>query len=250
MTKVAELKGHRDGIFETVKFAKRKPEYYHALDTILNLGYNTEDYLHHFPAFVGQMTLWRALTLYELYKKTLGIAGHIADVGVYKGASTLLFAKLVQIFEPEALTMVHGFDWFKGTQVSEVSEESHLQVEGSHVEDEKRVRDLVSAQGLDHVVKIHRLDVATQMDEFFGKHPHLRFKLVFLDSGTYEVVASAIRAFWPRITPGGILIFDQYNHEVAPGETRAVTELLPNEKVETLPNSWMPNAYIQKPWSR
>jgi hypothetical protein len=234
---------HKLGQFETVKFAHRRPDYAHAMQEILSMGYTADEYLHHFPAFVGHMTLWRALTLYELYKKTLGIAGHIADVGVYVGASALLFGKLMQIFEPESLSMVHGFDWFKGTHVSK---EDTLQIEGAHQEDETRLRKLIACQKLDHVVKVHKLDVAKEIEGFFAANPHLRFKLVFLDSGTYDVVSSAIRAFWPRLTPGGLLVLDQFNHEVAPGEVRAIHELLPNEKVETIPNSWMPNAYIQK----
>jgi Methyltransferase domain len=248
MTKIEQSQAaHKDGIFETLKFAERKSDYYEAMDGILSLGHTMEDYLHYFPAFVGHVTLWRYFTLYELYKKTMGIAGHIADVGVYKGASALLFSKLVQIFEPESLTLVHGFDWFKGTQASE---EDSLQMTGAYCESEKRLRDLVTLQKLDNVLKIHCLDIANDIDSFFDRYPYMRFKLVFLDSGTYDVVSSAIKAFWPRLTPGGLLVFDQFNHEVAPGETRAVAELLPNEKVETLPNSWMPNAYIQKPWSR
>jgi hypothetical protein len=238
-----ERQAHLDGEFETVKFSERKPQYYEALNEIFRLGYPPADYLHYFPAFVGHVTLWRHLTLYELYKKTIGIAGHIADIGVYKGASALLFAKLLQIFEPEALTMVHGFDWFRGTLASS---EEPLQVSGSVFEDEARLRKLVTLQRLDNVLKIHKLDIVTELDGFFAKHPYLRFKLVFLDSGTYDVVSSAIRNFWPRLLPGGVLIFDQFNHEVAPGETRAIAELLPNEKVETIPNSWMPNAFIQK----
>jgi hypothetical protein len=234
---------HKLGEFETVKFAHRRADYTHALETILSMGYQPQDYIHQFPAFVGHMTLWRAFTLYELYKKTLGLAGHIADVGVYMGASTLLFGKLLQIFEPESLSMVHGFDWFQGTHVSN---EDTLQVEGAHLESEARVRKLITCQKLDHVVKVHKLDVAKEIDGFFDAHAHLRFKLVFLDSGTYDVVSSAIRAFWPRLIPGGLLVLDQYNHEVAPGEVRAIHDLLPNEKVETLPNAWMPNAYIQK----
>jgi hypothetical protein len=234
---------HKLGQFETVKFASRRPDYARAVEEITSMGYSVEDYLHHFPAFVGHMTLGRTLTLYELYKKTLGLSGHIADVGVFVGASALLFGKLMQIHEPESLAMVHGFDWFKGTHVSK---EDTLQIEGDNLESEARLRRLIAIQKLDHVVKVHKVDVAKEIEGFFAAHPHLRFKLVFLDSGTYDVVSSAIRAFWPRLTPGGLLVLDQYNHEVAPGEVRAIHELLPNEKVETIPNSWMPSAYIQK----
>lgn len=242
------IRGHRNGELETVKFDKRKPAYYNALNGILELGYTPEDYLHYFPAFVGHVTLWRNFTLYEMYKKTLGLAGHIAEIGVYKGSSAILFAKLLQLFEPEALTMVHGFDWFKGTHAQ--TEEDKLQVDGSHVESEERLRKLVSLQDLDPILKIHNLDVTVGLDDFFKHNSHLRFKLVFLDSGNYDVVANSIQHFWPRIVPGGFLVLDQYNHEVAPGETRAISDLLPDLKVETLPNSWMPNAFIQKPFAK
>src|SRR5262249_13795420 len=192
---------------------------------------------------VGHVTLWRVLTLYELYKKTLGLPGHIADVGVHKGASALLFTKFLQIFEPEALTMVHGFDWFRGM---EGGTDNSLYIAGEVREDETRLRRLVDLQGLQNELKLHNLDLVTQLDDFFTNHAHLRFKLVFIDCGTYDVAASAIRNFWPRLLPGGLMIFDEFNNELAPGETRAVAELLPNEKIETIPNSWRPNAFVQK----
>jgi len=243
-SKIAK-KPYRDGQFETVKFAARRKDYYEGEETIFQMGYEPSDFLHYFPAFVGHMTLWKALTLYELYKKTSGLCGHIAEVGVHKGTSSLLFAKLVQIFEPEALTLVHGFDWFRGTSATQ---EDLLLNNFNDAEDEERVRKLVRLQKLDHILKIHNLDVSKDIDGFFDQYPHIRFRLAYLDSGTYPVVASAIKAFWPRMVPGGLMIFDQYNNEVAPGETRAVSELLPNLKIETIPNSWFPNAFVQKPF--
>ena len=75
-------------------------------------------FIHYFPCFTGSQTLSRYLTFYECYKNTLGLAGHIAEVGIYKGGSFLFFSKLVQIFENNTFTQVHGFDWFKGNAPS------------------------------------------------------------------------------------------------------------------------------------
>jgi len=61
------------------------------------------------------------------------------------------------------------------------------------------------------------------------------------------VVRTALPLIWERVTPGGIVILDQYNFEVAPGETVAVREVLPNARVRTLSPAWMPTAYIVKP---
>lgn len=237
------MKSHKEGIFETVKHTKRREEYHRNLDLILGMGHAKEDFIHHFPAFVGSLTLVRNFTLYELYKRTLGISGHIAEIGVYKGAGSLLFGKLVQIHEQDSLTMVHGFDNFSGTKAVP---ENPLQVQDGNKENEERLRRLILLQNLDNTIKIHKLDAEKDFPSFFDKYPHLRFKLVFVDSGTYEVTSEAIKAFWPRLNVGGIMVFDQYNNEVAPGETRAITELLPNEKIETMQPSWMPASYIIK----
>jgi hypothetical protein len=214
-----------------------------------------EDLLHDFTAYVGHMTLNRMLTIYELYKQVLGVAGHIADVGVYKGGSSLLFAKLVRNYESEALTLVHGFDWFEGMRNTPppqdggenlFTKDSPLILEGGYKADYEDVLELVHRQGFDDILKIHKLNLITDCPAFFERHRHLKWKLVMMDAGSYEVMKAAIPHFYDRLIPGGIMIFDQYAHEFAPGETLAVSKLLPHAKVRTIPNSWMPNAYIIK----
>ena len=235
---------YKEGKFETRKFADRKDSYYEGLAEIMSLGYDQEDLIHHFPGFVGHMTLSRFLALYEAYKMTLGVAGHIAEAGVYKGAGTLFFAKLTQIFEPESLPLVHGFDWFEGAQVT--SEEPNIS-EGAYKEDYSRVIRLIQAQKLDRIVHIHKLDLRADLDQFFTENAYLQFKLVFLDAGQYDIVKSCLRNFWPRLTSGGVMVFDQFNHELAPGETRAIKEFMPEAQIKTFPFGWMPTAYVVKP---
>jgi hypothetical protein len=84
------------------------------------------------------------------------------------------------------------------------------------------------------------------LSTFFEKYDHLQFKLVFLDAGMYEVVRAALPQFWPRLNKGGYLLLDQFNFDIAPGETRAVREMLPDAQVRTFPHGWMPSAYIIK----
>lgn len=174
---------------------------------------------------------------------TLGVAGHIAELGVYKAAGSLLFGKLCQIFEPGSLTQVHGFDWFNGTKPTE--EEPNVNL-GSYKEDYNRICDLVHAQRMENIVKIHKLDLTSDLKPFFKKFPHLQFKLLFFDAGQYDIVSHALAYMWDRLTPGGILLLDQFNHDISPGETRAIKEYLPNVKIKTFPFGWLPSAYIIK----
>ena len=237
------MKSHKQGSLETAKFAERRAKYHENLPKILDLVTEKSDFLDYFPSYVGNLTLNRYFTLYELYKKTLGISGHIAEIGVFKGAGSILFGKLIQMIEPDSLTMVHGFDHFGGI---DDDTDAKLQLVGGDSSDESKLRELIRLQNLDSTVKIHNLDARTGFPKFFDENSHLRFKLIFLDSGTYNVTKASIEALWPRLNVGGIMIFDQYNNEVAPGETKAIHELLPDAKIETLPGSWMPGAYIVK----
>ncbi len=239
-----ENQGHTYGSLESVKFNHRRDDYYKYVEYLKNQDIPLEDYLHDFTAYIGHMSLNRLLTIYELYKKTLGMAGHIADVGVYKGASSLLFAKLIKNFESEALTLCHGFDWFQGTHIGE--NDSSLVADGGYKTEYESVLELIKMQQMDNILKIHKLDLTKDLPDFFDKNKHLRFKLIMMDAGTYEVMDAAIPLFYERLIPGGIMIFDQYSHEFSPGEAMMLHKHIPHAKVMTIPNSWMPNAYVVK----
>jgi hypothetical protein len=229
-----QFENTKDSILGTVSAA--------AMEKYRMLGYSPEDFYEHFACFAGARTISRYLSFYQCYQMTLGIAGHMAEVGVFRGGISLFLAKLALLYEPTALTQVHGFDWFNQDQGEQIQACGH-----PYDEPYERIRDLVDVQGLQRHVLLHPMDVRTELAPFFEQHSHLQFKLVFLDAGSYDVVAVSIREFWPRLTPGGVMIFDQYNYEVAPGETRAVKELLPQDKViRTFPNGWMPTAYVVK----
>ena len=114
------------GQYESVKHANLRNDYNASLEVIGNLNYPLQDLIEHFPAFTGHLTLARFISLYEIYKATLGVAGHIAEVGVYKGSGSLFFSKLIKLYEGSALTQVHGFDWFKGTGCLNAEEEKYL----------------------------------------------------------------------------------------------------------------------------
>ncbi len=156
----------------------------------------------------------------------------------------MFFAKLVKIFESQSLTLVHGFDWFKGAKISK--EERYVE-DGECREDYDKIIKLVGSQHLENIVHIHNLEITRDLDKFFNENARLQFKLIFLDCGNYDVVSNSLKHFWPRLTSSGVMIFDHFNHEVAPGETRAIKEFIPEAKIKSFPFGWMPSAYVIKP---
>lgn len=237
-------KPYAQGTLETAKFNARRGPYWESIRHILGMGYDPADLIHHAPAFAGQMNLGRHLAFYEAYKMALPFAGHIAECGMYLGTGSIYFAKLIRLFEPEALTLVLGFDWFAGAKGT--GDEAQLVSEGAYAESYERVCELVRVQGLDDIIRVNNLDLAKDLPAYFAEHQHLQFKLVFLDCGYYDVVKAGIENFWPRLTPGGVLLLDNFNHETAPGEARAVRELLPDKQIRTFNFAFQPTAYIIK----
>ena len=231
------------GKYEYMKFDDRRKPFGEYLDYLNKKEIPLADWMEHFTCFIGHMSLSRVLGLYDLYKKTLGVSGHIGEIGIYKGATFFLFAKLVRIFEAESLTQVHGFDWFKGM----VDDDIEMKIEqGGYKHSYEEIQELNELQGFKNLAFIHKMDVVHELKSFLKDNLHLQFKLFFLDAGTHKVVKAALPLIWERITPGGIIVFDQYNHELSPGETLAVREILPNQKVHIIPNIWMPSGYIVK----
>jgi len=236
---------HIPGKFESSKFEYKREGYLNYQKELASMNYSLEDFLHYFPCFVGDMTLSRVLALYESYKATIGIQGHIADVGIFKGASMFLFSKLVKIFEPNSLVQVHGFDWFEGNKPSA---EEKLVISGAGKESYSRVKKLCELQELDNICKIHKVDLIKEIGNFFEQNVHLKFKLVFMDAGMYSVVKESLPFFWERLNKGGIIIFDQYNCDMSPGETLAVDEYFKgiDIKINTYPFTFMPTGYVVK----
>lgn len=48
----------------------------------------------------------------ELYLNVKDIVGDILEFGVFKGASIALWSKLINMYEPNSITKVIGFDFF------------------------------------------------------------------------------------------------------------------------------------------
>jgi predicted O-methyltransferase YrrM len=238
-------KNHIYGKFESMKFDHRRKNYAEYTDYLEKSNVTKKELIENIGAYIGDMSLNRLMTLCAYFDMTQNIAGHIADVGTYKGGSALLFAKLMKIHNPESTWQVHGFDWFKGTP-SASENDSMLVPEGGYLSSEEELRKLTNLQNLDPIFRLHNLNIISELDKFFNDLPHLQFRLVFMDAGLYDVMDKAIPLFWSRLITGGIMVFDQLSHEFAPGEISAVRKHLPNEVINTLPNSWMPNAFIRK----
>lgn len=190
--------------------------------------------LENFPKYVRRQHLKRFLAMYEIFKLALPVKGSIVECGVFKGFGVMSWAKLSAMLEPENLTRrIYAFDTFAGfpsvhakdrTAVTEVTAGGLFA--DSHDELVALIEEYDRDRFLGHIDKVHliRGDVVESIPPFLETHPHLVVSLLFLDMDLYEPTKAALRHFVPRMPKGALLVFDELDNPMWPGETMAALE--------------------------
>ncbi len=223
-----------------------------------SMGSNVEK-LQNFTKYVPTQDLRKFLCRYELFRKVLHVHGSIVECGVLYGGGLMAWAQLSEIFEPlNHLRNIIGFDTFAGfVSVSEMDntgtafqgKKGGLAID-TYDDLLKSITLYNKNRFLNHIekVKLVRGDVAESLPKFLEANPHLVVSLLYLDFDIYEPTVVALKHLVPRIPKGGIIAFDELNHEVWPGETIAVMQAIGinNLRIERLPfGSTMSYAVIE-----
>jgi hypothetical protein len=164
---------------------------------------------------------------YELFRMSAEIEGAIVECGVFKGAS---LARLVHFREIFALTKkkrVIGFDTFDQFPESTYEPDNDLLGKfiasaGSSSIGKKQLEDVLQQKGVSGNIELVEGDVTTTIPEFIKANPSMKISLLNLDVDLYEPSLVILENLYPLISPGGVLMLDDYDK--FPGETKAVDE--------------------------
>jgi O-methyltransferase len=153
--------------------------------------------------------------------KRENISGAFAEVGVYQGET----AKMIHEMDPDR--RLHLFDTFEGfaKQDLQLEQASHPNLNADF-----------SNTNLEQVKKF--IDGNINVIFHPGYFPSTTKKLeekeyafVHLDADLYQPTLAGLMYFYPRLTPGGLILIHDYNHTWS-GVTRAVDEF-----IKTIPES-------------
>jgi predicted O-methyltransferase YrrM len=170
-------------------------------------------FLHHMAA-VRQRTLVHDDACYVLYRgaaTTAALPGDIAEVGAYRGGTALLLARVA-----EAGTLVHIFDTFTGMPDTEASHDMHKP--GDFADTSLSAVAALLAPWPD--VRIH----AGLFPETGAAVADRSFRLVHIDVDIHQSVTDCCEFFYPRMVPGGLMVFDDYGWTSTLGARTAVDE--------------------------
>jgi hypothetical protein len=221
------------------------------------------DVLKLFPVLVRRQWLKRFLAHIELFQKTLYVPGDIAELGVFRGLGLMTWANLLEAYcVGDRTKTVYGFDNWMGftkfdSQDGAANAEAHKMLGGFNPEPfHRELSDAIDLFDGDRFVpwkaRVKLVDgqIEATVGKFVMENPGVRFSLIHFDCDLYAPTKAALEALWPKVSRGGVVLFDEYGIPDWPGETQAVDEFLadkPGLKLETFTWTNAPAAYLVKP---
>ncbi len=204
----------------------------------------------HWPLYVGVGNLARYLAIGELLRTTLSVPGDLAEFGVWRGSTSMLLTKILKIVDPQGPKVVHSFDAFQGlTEFAPQDGDATAQA-GRYKGSLEEYQDLIELYQFQDDIEIHEGLIEQTVPAFVAERPEIMFSFVYCDTDLYESTAVVLEHIAPRVMPGGLIVFDEWNYSNFPGEGLAANEFLAAHReefvVEAPPNTRQPSLALRR----
>jgi len=163
----------------------------------------------------------RKYFLKEAIKITLDIPGDTAECGVFKGASSWLICQAIK----ETGKNHHLFDSFSGLPEPGLADGAYWSSGDLSTGSQEARKNLVDFR-FAHFYE-------GWIPEKFSEIEHLTFSFVHIDVDLFEPTLASLRFFYPRLSPGGVIICDDYGFNSCPGAKKAMDDFF-SDKVEKI----------------
>jgi hypothetical protein len=132
----------------------------------------------------------KLLKRFEFFLKVKDLPGDIVELGVYKGSGVSTFSKFLQLYCPNSIKRVIGFDLsltFDGVNknLSNIKQNFYELIKG---------------------------DICITTEEYSKNNPGFRISLLYIDVDLDEPTYFGLTNLWKHIIPGGIILFDEYQY--------------------------------------
>ena len=212
------------------------------------------DAFHKFHYLCDKHRFKKLFARADLVRMVADLPGDIVDAGAFKGVSTIQFAHLLETYQPNSRSKVVCFDTFDAKFPRVRSDEKASADRHQTAYRADAFETLVAALdrvGLSHRVEIVRGDIVKTLPKYAAKRPGWRVSLLHCDLDVFKPTLTTLKAAWPRVVCGGIVVFDEYAVDNW-GESDAVDRFFAGLKepvrLKMLPASPTPTAYLVKPF--
>jgi O-methyltransferase len=158
----------------------------------------------------------RLFELWSLVRNGSDLDGDILEVGVWRGGSGALLARAAQ--RASLRTRVFLCDTFRG--LVKVSSRDSSYRDGEYTASRAGVDELLRRLGLDGVTVLE----GVFPDDTAAALGNVRLRFCHVDVDVYESARDVLHWVWPRLVPGGVVVFDDYGFRGCDGVTSLVNE--------------------------
>jgi O-methyltransferase len=150
----------------------------------------------------------------QLLRQTRDVEGDIVELGVYKGGMALLI-NCIRV-EFTAQKPLRLFDTFTGMPDTDPVLDRHKK--GDFSDSSLEAVKTVFA-GTSNVY-FH----AGMVEDMLRVSPIVKVSFVHIDLDIHSAVKAATEYLWPMLSPGGVMVFDDYGYPTCPGARKAVDD--------------------------
>lgn len=198
------------------------------------------EYIDQFPLYAGVHTIANKIFTYELLKMTVGVPGHIAEFGSWKGSNLLFLLKMMSLLEPHSGKKIIGFDNFAGLPApSKLDGDYAVTRTGHYKGDLDLLKQAISLFDFEDRIELVVGDALRTIPEYRAAHKETMLSFCYLDFDLYEPTVKALEFIEEALVVGGVVVFDQALTHQWPGETLAWKEYLSktNKKFRMISNT-------------
>lgn len=149
------------------------------------------------------------------------VPGDIVECGVWRGGSMMAVALTLQ--QVDARRTLHLFDTFAGmppasdkdVQIedgtpAELLRHTAIERDGSwaYASEEDVLRNMLSTGYDEALIQFHK----GMVEDTLPSQAPAQLSILRLDTDWYESTKHELETLWPRLSPGGVLIIDDYGH--------------------------------------
>jgi O-methyltransferase len=163
--------------------------------------------------------IYRCFELWHLCGQVKAIEGDVLEVGVWRGGTGALLGAATRAFGSDCTVWLA--DTFAGVPKTDPAYDTKYEG-GEHADtSEAIVRDLVSSLSLTNVKILTGLFPETTG----GVIADRRIRLCHIDVDSYASARDVFNWVWPRLTSGGVVVFDDFGFWGCEGVVTAVHEI-------------------------
>jgi O-methyltransferase len=154
----------------------------------------------------------RAWILYTLSQQAMKLSGSVLEAGVYRGGTAMLLKNVIE--QSGTNKTLRLFDTFAGMPETHAAKDYHQAGDFA----DTSLQGVMARVGDAPHIKYHQ----GFLPATFAGLEDERFSFVHIDLDIYQSVLDAVEFAYPRMTPGGFIVFDDYGFASCPGAREAV----------------------------